>query len=99
METREKVPREFYSRKGDAEKHGYTRGCGGCSSWHRGLARQPHSEKCRERFCELLREEARVKNAEVRRKEFETKQLEKQAAHPRSHTQAPNSILSKQRRL
>ena len=71
---KEKAPREFYIRKEDAEKHGYTRGCGGCSSWHRGLGRQPHNEKCRERFRELMREEARVKNAEARRREFVDKQ-------------------------
>ena len=32
VNTREKEPREFYISKADAEKHGYTRGCGGCSS-------------------------------------------------------------------
>ena len=36
VQTREKAPRDFYIRKEDAEKHGYTRGCGGCSSWFRG---------------------------------------------------------------
>ena len=44
VNTREKEPREFYISKADAEKHGYTRGCGGCSSWFRGLGRQPHTE-------------------------------------------------------
>ena len=32
IKTREVAPREFQIRKSDAEKHGYTRGCGGCSS-------------------------------------------------------------------
>ena len=32
VNTREKEPREFYISKADAEKHGYTRGCGGCST-------------------------------------------------------------------
>ena len=32
-----------------------TRGCAGCSSWFKGLSRQPHSEKCRARFKDLLK--------------------------------------------
>ncbi len=39
IETKNKAPRDFYISKQDAEKHGYTRGCGGCTSWFRGLAR------------------------------------------------------------
>jgi hypothetical protein len=71
--VRGRVPREFYIRKEDGEKHGYTRGCGGCSSWFKGLARQPHSEACRGRFREILKEDARVKNAETRKSEFDNK--------------------------
>lgn len=76
-ETRDRAPREIYIRKGDAEKHGYTRGCAGCSSWHRGLGKQPHTEGCRERFRGLMKEEARVKNAKLRREEFEVKEEER----------------------
>jgi len=68
IETRQRAPRDFYIKKEDAEKHGYTRGCGGCSSWFRGLGRQPHTEKCRDRFRDLLKDEARVKNQETRKK-------------------------------
>ena len=32
VDTRSKAPREFYIKKEDAERHGYTKGCGGCSS-------------------------------------------------------------------
>ena len=28
IETRHRAPREFYIKKSDADKHGYTRGCG-----------------------------------------------------------------------
>ena len=48
----------------DAERHRYTRGCGGCSNCFRGLARQPHTEACRERFRNLMAEEAKVADAE-----------------------------------
>ena len=71
---REKVPREFYIKKSDADKYGYTKGCGGCSSWSRGLARQPHTEECRNRFKELLKDEARVINAGERKRDFEEKE-------------------------
>ena len=77
IETRDKIPRDFYIRKTDAEKHGYTRGCAGCSSWFRGLGRQPHSEACRERFRGLMHAEAKVQHAAVKRKEFEERQLDK----------------------
>lgn len=71
VDVREKVPRDFYISKKDAERHGYTRGCGGCSSWFKGLGRQPHTEACRARFRDLMKDEAKVRNQEARRKEFE----------------------------
>jgi hypothetical protein len=77
VETKNKPPREFYIKKTDAERLGYTRGCGGCNSWHRGLGRQPHTEACRARFKELMKDEARVQNAEDRKKEFEERDLNK----------------------
>ena len=43
----------------------------------RGLARQPHNDVCRERLRGILKEGAKVKNAEGRRKDFEDKELEK----------------------
>ena len=78
VKMREVVPREFQIRKEDAEKHGYTRGCAGCSSWFRGLGRQPHNDACRRRFAEMMKEDARVKNAMKRKDDFEEKVLEKQ---------------------
>ena len=74
IDTRDKAPREFYISKKNAEKYGYTRGCGGCTSWFRGLARQPHTEACRNRFKELMKDEAKVKNNEVRKRDFEEKE-------------------------
>jgi len=73
VNTRERDPRQFYISKRDAEKHGYTRGCGGCSSWFRGLGRQPHTEECRERFRKLMGEEAKVNNLDRKRKDYEEK--------------------------
>ena len=78
IKTKESAPREFQIRKEDAEKHGYTRGCPGCSSWFRGLGRQPHTEKCRSRFGEMMKEDARVKNARKRKEEFEEKLTDRQ---------------------
>ena len=77
IHTREKAPRDFYIKKTDAEKHGYTRGCAGCSSWFRGLGRQPHTEACRERFRQLMKEEAKVQLANDRKQQFEETQLQK----------------------
>ena len=74
VNTKESAPREFCINKNDADKHGYTRGCAGCSSFIRGLGRQPHSDECRERFRKAMCEEAKVKNSEVGRREFEEKE-------------------------
>ena len=75
--TRDAAPRDFYIRRADAEKHGYTRGCGGCASWFRGLGKQPHTAACRERFRALLADEARVQFAAQKRKDFDDAQAEK----------------------
>ena len=70
----EKVPRDVYISKKDAEKHGYTSGCPGCNSWFRGLSRQPHTPGCRKRFSELMKEDAKVLNYQARKREFEERQ-------------------------
>jgi len=44
---------------------------------YRGTARQPHNAKCRDRFRELLKNDARVKNTEVRKAEFEEREADK----------------------
>ena len=77
MDTSEKAPREFYITIEDAKKHKYTRGCGGCTSFNRGLGRQPHTVECRERFRNLMREEAKVINSEERRNSSEAREKEK----------------------
>ena len=75
--TKNPIPRDFYIRRADAEQHGYTRGCPGCSSWFRGLGRQPHSAACRERFRALLADDERVRSATAKRVEFETQEEDK----------------------
>ena len=77
IETKDKAPREFYISKKNTEKQGFTRGCPGCSSFTRGLGRQTHTEVCRDRLKELMREESKVKNKEVRMKDFEVNQEDK----------------------
>ena len=70
-------PREFYIKKEDAVQHGYSRGCAGCSSWYRGLARQPHSAFCRQRFRRLMEQDARVTNAKARKDEYDERLAKK----------------------
>ena len=77
METKSRVPRDFYIRKPDAEKHGYTRGCPGCDSWFKGLSRQAHTAACRERFRGLMKEDARVVDQAKRKREFEEREKER----------------------
>ena len=73
VKMREVRPRYFQIKKKDAEEHGYTRGCAGCTSWVKGMARQPHNERCRERFREVVRKEAKFERAKEQKEEFERK--------------------------
>ena len=57
------APRSFQISKKDADKHGYTRGCAGCTSWFRGLARHEHNPDCRRRFEEAMESEAKVQRS------------------------------------
>ena len=66
-------PRQFRISMEDAKKHGYTRGCAGCTSWFKGLGRQAHSESCRARFEKEMKEEAKVKRAKEQQEEFKRK--------------------------
>ena len=77
IDTKDKIPKDFSITKKDAEKHGYTSGCAGCSSWFRGLGRQPHSAKCRERFREILKDTAKYQNTIAKKEEFDRRQQEK----------------------
>ena len=81
--TRLIPPKDFMITKDDVTRHRPTRGCGGCRSCFYGVARQPHTEACRERFRSLMKEEMKVKNAEVRKEEFERKVEERKAKRDR----------------
>ena len=69
VSTRRRPPNDFHINIGDARTHGFTKGCGGCSSWFRGLGRRMHTEPCRKRFEGLMREEAKVVNAKRKKEE------------------------------
>ena len=69
VSTKDAKPCGLYVTAKNVVDHGSTRGCGGCSSLGRGSARQPHNETCRERFMQLLKMEAKVKNAEMRKRD------------------------------
>jgi hypothetical protein len=83
VKMRAPPPRSFQIRKEDAEKHGYSRGCAGCSSWFRGLGRQPHSVECRARFEKLLKDDARFQNALRRKEEYDERVRERAAKKAR----------------
>eukprot|EP00973_Karenia_brevis_P069515 9664916-Karenia_brevis.AAC.1 len=47
------------------------------------MAFQPHSQECRRRFEEILREEAKVKNQKARTEEFEERVKERRKRRER----------------
>ena len=75
VNTRERVPKDFFIQEKDLRNHGFTRGCPGCGSIQRGRTRQPHNQACRNRFAEILKGTAKVVNAEKRKSEFEEREL------------------------
>jgi hypothetical protein len=97
VKMRAPPPRSFQIRKEDAEKHGYSRGCAGCSSWFRGLGRQPHSPECRARFEQLLKDEARFKNAVRRKEEYDEKVKERAAKKARKSEEGEAGGRQRQR--
>ena len=50
------VPRRMQINRKDLDEYGYTDGCAGCQATRAGLPRRLHSEACRNRLMEALRE-------------------------------------------
>lgn len=73
----ETVPKRFRIEAKDLDAHGYSAKCPGCSSVLRGTVRQGHSEGCRKRFSELLKDDEKVIKVNERMHEFLAKALEK----------------------
>ena len=86
IETKSKVTRDFYITKKDAEKHGTTRGCPGCSSFSIGSTLQPHTEDFRNRFRHLLNDYKKSKNYEARTADFDREQAAKRTARRTGRT-------------
>ena len=98
VDVREKVPRDFYLTKQAAKDHGYTRGCGGCNSWFRGLGRAPHTPECRESCRKLLKDDAKVKNAEAKKREFEEREADKRRKKERKNKRSGSARRRRWRR-
>jgi hypothetical protein len=72
------VPNRFMIRKEDLEKCGYSANCPGCKAILRGTARQGHSESCRRRIEEELKDDPRMKLQRLKEKEYVERRLEEQ---------------------
>lgn len=68
MESR--VPRRACITREDVQKYGYSAKCPGCLAILRGTARQGHSEGCRRRLEEEMKEEAKVEEAKRKRTRY-----------------------------
>jgi hypothetical protein len=72
------APHRFRIGKEDLETHGYSANCQGCKSILRGTARQGHSEACRKRLEEALKDDPRLKIQKMREKEYLERRLDEQ---------------------
>ena len=86
------VPRGFSIRKQDVRDHRATKGCPGCDAMLQGKSKQMHSEKCRKRFKELLKDEERVKSAKERMDDFISKMVKERCeGHKRDREEGEES--------
>ena len=69
------VPRRASIRKQDIKDHRMTVGCPGCEAAARGKPKRMHSEECRKRFEEIMKDEERVKASKARIDEYVTKRV------------------------
>ena len=77
-EVPEVVPRNFYIKAKDLREHGYTSRCPGCTSIIRGTARQEHTQTCRKRLEELMKDTDRFKASRERIGNYLAQRLEKE---------------------
>ena len=66
-----KPPKEFYITYKDVSKHKGTRGCAGCRSLLMKGLPQPHTDTCRDRFAEILKNSKKLQNYEQRKRAYE----------------------------
>ena len=68
------VPRGVYLRKEEFMKYGYTPGCDGCIAAEFGMARRHHSQQCRSRLYEAMKQDeqgrARIEQAQEREMKY-----------------------------
>jgi hypothetical protein len=77
------APNRFMIRKEDLERYGHSANCQGCRSILRGTARQGHSEPCRKRIEEALKDDLRIKLQRIKEKAYVERRLEEQEAKRR----------------
>ena len=75
--SRQVIPRRFHITTSDLEELGYTMGCPGCNAKLRGTTQQKHSESCRKRIEEKLKDAEKVKSANEKINKYLEKYLEK----------------------
>ena len=57
VEERRESMRRLYIRRKDVEKYGYTEGCEGCKRMRAGMSAKPHTQECRTRMEEAMKED------------------------------------------
>ena len=85
------VPRRAYIKQEDLDKHGYSMKCPGCLAILRGTSRQGHSEGCRNRIEEEMKDEPKVEDAKKRRAEFTKEATEMEDRNRKRTSDAPRS--------
>ena len=96
VKTREVRPRDFQIRKTDADRHGFSRNCAGCSSWFKGTP-QAHTNVCRERFRGLMKEDAKKRLADTKMEEY-NKRIEKKVEKKMARAEEKKKGLEEKKR-
>eukprot|EP00973_Karenia_brevis_P064586 8972634-Karenia_brevis.AAC.1 len=75
-----------------------TRGCQGCDAPTRGMAYQPHTHKCRERFTEMLKDSAKVRHQKARMEEFKKREHRRMEEHKKMKNKIKENNTIKQKK-
>ena len=65
------IPRHVRIHKSDLKAHGFTARCEGCRAALTGRPSRPHSEECRKRLEQLMKDDPKTKAQQARVDDFE----------------------------
>ena len=92
------VPRRAKITKQDLKEHGFTARCEGCRAALANKPARPHSQECRDRMENLMKDNPRVQVAKRRQDEFFEKVVEEQDKKDKERARDEGEMRAKKAR-